>query len=148
MYGKLNTIVNNNFLRVPLAFAGATAFLLEKHRLLNHRTLEYIAKMLRPACCWASRFSFACQSRHIRRKGNISWRYKADKPFFSTKNSKTKSPLPLKHTLNVFSSVCNISTMTPLNLLKYISICSFCFHKLFPICDSKLHLQSAAFICV
>ena len=118
MYGKLKTIVNNNFLKVPLAFAEVTVFLLENHRLLNYRSSEYFGKMLRSASCWASRCSFACQKSYLRadsrRKGNISWRYKADKPFFSTKkNSKTKSPPPLKHTLNVFSSVCNISTMTP-----------------------------------
>ena len=40
--------------------------------------------------------------------------------FFSAKKkSKTKSLFPLQNTRNLLSSVCNISTMTCLNLLKY-----------------------------
>ena len=119
MYGKLKTIVNNNFLKVPLAFAEVTVFLLEKHRLLNYRSSEYFGKMLRSACCWASRFSFACQKSYLRAdivvvKGIFHVDTKQINPVFrQKKNSKTKSPPPLKHTLNVFSSVCNISTMTP-----------------------------------
>ena len=96
MYGKLKTIVNNNFLKVPLAFAEVTVSLLEKHRLLNYRSSEYFGKMLRSASCWASRYSFACQKSYLRAeivvvKGIFHGDTKQINPFFRQKKIQKRS---------------------------------------------------------